>query len=461
MIASKRSLTALSFAVGAFTLALAPKATAATDTYTFRDKLQSAEGGANGNTLVPTFNNGALINGSYVDVQISASACANTPTVRGYSFPAFGGLKSLNIAPVVASESYTISMIVKFSPLRGGYTRLIDFSNSTLDDGIYVLNNGVSFYPVGTFAPNSFVDDQFSVMTITRNAATSEVALFIGLTPAGTYVDVDKRYVPSAGNLHFFMDNTTGSASVSESSPGVVTFLRVSDQPTTPLGLQASIDQACTAVACGNNVLEASEGCDDGNNVDGDGCSKTCKVENSKACNATAPGTTGAASCASGICDAVDTKCGYANGAGSTCDAANGKTVCRSGACGAVSGKCVPVGGCFVNDDCASKQCNTATFTCVGGPEDAGNSECCTSDATTSSSSSSSGSSGASSSGGSSGASSSSSSSSSGTLPASNQDGASTASCTCSAGPKATNWTALGLFALGLSLAIRRRVSKR
>jgi len=30
--------------------------------------------------------------------------------------------------------------------------------------------------------------------------------------------------------------------------------------------------------ACGNGILENSEECDDGNNRDGDGCSKDCKV---------------------------------------------------------------------------------------------------------------------------------------------------------------------------------------
>ncbi|MBU3904562.1 MAG: DUF4215 domain-containing protein [Nanoarchaeota archaeon] len=30
---------------------------------------------------------------------------------------------------------------------------------------------------------------------------------------------------------------------------------------------------------CGNNIKEIGERCDDGNNVDGDGCSSTCTVE--------------------------------------------------------------------------------------------------------------------------------------------------------------------------------------
>ncbi len=57
------------------------------------------------------------------------------------------------------------------------------------------------------------------------------------------------------------------------------------------------------AATCGNSVREANEGCDDGNTAAGDGCSATCLVENTRPCNASMPGLTGSASCASGICD--------------------------------------------------------------------------------------------------------------------------------------------------------------
>ncbi len=33
------------------------------------------------------------------------------------------------------------------------------------------------------------------------------------------------------------------------------------------------------AGVCGDGVLDAGEGCDDGNTVDGDGCSSKCRVE--------------------------------------------------------------------------------------------------------------------------------------------------------------------------------------
>ena len=219
---------------------------AAVDTYMFRDSLAPAEG--LGNTLVATYNNGAFVNGSFVDTTIDASVCPATPTVRGWSFPQYGGLQTPNNAPLVVGGSYTISMIVKFNPMRPGYSRLIDFSNSTLDTGIYELDGGLSLYPVGTFAPGSFVNNTYSFVTFTRDAATNVVSVFVGTTPAGTYTDTTSLYVPSAQNVIFMMDNTTGAAAISESSPGVITYLKLIDTPVTAAQIPALQAEACSTV---------------------------------------------------------------------------------------------------------------------------------------------------------------------------------------------------------------------
>jgi hypothetical protein len=236
----------LSMLVVAATLLFVPAAYAASDTYMFRDTLASVEG--SGNTLVATFNNGPFVNGTFTDTTIDANVCPGTPTVRGWSFPRYGGLRTPNNAPAVVGGSYTISMIVKFNPMGSGYARLIDFSNSTLDTGIYELNGGVSFYPVGEFASGSFVNNRFSFVTITRDAATKVVSLFIGTTPAGTYTDTGNLYVPLAQNVIFLMDNTTGSANISESAPGVITYIKLIDTPVTSAQISALQAEACNTV---------------------------------------------------------------------------------------------------------------------------------------------------------------------------------------------------------------------
>jgi hypothetical protein len=242
--------------IAAVTLLAGGTAHAAAGTYLFRDTLAPLEGA--GNTLVATYNNGTFVNGSFVNTTIDANVCPGTPTVRGWSFPQYGGLRTPNNTPAVVGGSYTISMIVKFNPMRSGYSRLIDFSNSTLDTGIYELDGGLSLYPVGTYAPGSFVNNRFSFVTFTRNAATNVVSVFVGTTPAGSYTDTGGLYVPSAQNVIFLMDNTTGSANISESSPGVITYLKLIDTPVTAADISALQDQACSTVVTPTFAISVS-----------------------------------------------------------------------------------------------------------------------------------------------------------------------------------------------------------
>ncbi|HEY2385613.1 MAG TPA: PQQ-dependent sugar dehydrogenase [Candidatus Binatia bacterium] len=68
---------------------------------------------------------------------------------------------------------------------------------------------------------------------------------------------------------------------------------------------------SCTPVVatCGNGVVEGAEGCDDGNTLDGDGCSASCRLETTAAICAGVPSVTGTAitsvRVASGLVDPV------------------------------------------------------------------------------------------------------------------------------------------------------------
>ncbi len=118
----------------------------------------------------------------------------------------------------------------------------------------------------------------------------------------------------------------------------------------------------CRALGCGNNRLEAGEGCDDGNNVGGDGCNTGCLLENGRACNTAAPGAVGDASCVSSVCDitggapGVCEMEGCGDGrleVGEGCD--DGNTVAGDG-CNAV---------CLVE---TGKPCNAAAPGAIGDP---------------------------------------------------------------------------------------------
>ncbi len=71
-----------------------------------------------------------------------------------------------------------------------------------------------------------------------------------------------------------------------------------------------------------------------------------------------------ALTCASGVCDEGDNRCGYANGTG-LCTGSDASTVCRSGACSS-DGTCRPAGGCNADADCTGgKWCNVSEHECT------------------------------------------------------------------------------------------------
>jgi len=75
---------------------------------------------------------------------------------------------------------------------------------------------------------------------------------------------------------------------------------------------EAGVPGTCaTRKQCGNSVLEAGEGCDDGNLKNDDGCDNLCLIDTGKSCNIDGAGAIFAASCASGVCNA-----GSSGGAG-------------------------------------------------------------------------------------------------------------------------------------------------
>ncbi len=165
---------------------------------------------------------------------------------------------------------------------------------------------------------------------------------------------------------------------------------------------------------CGSGALERDEGCDDGNTMDGDGCSAMCRIEsiedigdcrlgdclepitsctpgspNCPACNTMSPGETGDASCESGFCNAdgfcqdcgdgnVDTYegCDDMNNAGADgCSATCLIESCPAGQSCPVASDCAPGSpGCNVCNDgpdsatgdasCESDYCDPSTNTC-------------------------------------------------------------------------------------------------
>ena len=65
------------------------------------------------------------------------------------------------------------------------------------------------------------------------------------------------------------------------------------------------------STACGNSILESLEQCDDGNTIDGDGCSSTCQIEGRPPLADTTTNTNSNV-CGNGVCE-VPEQCDLGN----------------------------------------------------------------------------------------------------------------------------------------------------
>jgi uncharacterized protein (TIGR03382 family) len=149
---------------------------------------------------------------------------------------------------------------------------------------------------------------------------TFDVVVGQTLAPGLLRVIGDETFLPAQGTLTTVTTN------------GISTTLRTNDPDVTspPRSDQPPRENLTQVTICGNGAVEANEGCDDGNAMDGDGCNASCLIESIEdvgdcliddctpppadcvpgsadcpRCNDGDDGLTGDASCASGFCSNV------------------------------------------------------------------------------------------------------------------------------------------------------------
>lgn len=130
------------------------------------------------------------------------------------------GLKYLNTTGVIG-QTYTVQLYVKITNFNQYWTRLIDFSNGIDDNGIYFTNTGtpppatsrcLNFYPNGNFGVCPFFNDStYYFLTITRNAITKLVEIYVNDQLFTSYNDASNFYVSTAGKpIFLFRDDPIG-----------------------------------------------------------------------------------------------------------------------------------------------------------------------------------------------------------------------------------------------------------
>lgn len=191
-----------------------------TESFYFNSDLGSAGGTK---TLTETLScNAAPGSFGTVDINTSSGFCSNS---TAFCFNEGGGLVYPN--GDITGE-YSINLFFKFNSLSG-YSRIIDFSNSSADAGIYLYGNCLNFFPNGNVGACNFSANLFYLFTFVRNGTTNQITIYVNGTPFGTFSDAANRYRPASINtpLIFFRDDNVVRC---EDKPGCIKYLSVSPE---------------------------------------------------------------------------------------------------------------------------------------------------------------------------------------------------------------------------------------
>ncbi len=182
----------------------------------------SFNGTNSGPTLTETLSCGAATGAYGTDSIITSSGLCSVS--NAFCFGAGGGMVYPN-SNITGNDS--INLFFKFSTL-GGWSRIIDFSNSAADAGIYLLGNCLNFFPNGNVGPcPNFQPNTYYLYTFVRNGSTNIISVYVNGALFGTYNDAGNIYRPSTNSspIIFFRDD---NAVPCENKAGCVKYASVS-----------------------------------------------------------------------------------------------------------------------------------------------------------------------------------------------------------------------------------------
>lgn len=176
------------------------------------------------------------ISGAPELTNIGAGNAFATETIGGIerqvlTFPVGGGL-ALPTAGLVDPHSHSVAVVFRLSELSG-YRRILDFSNGTLDEGLYNLSGEVNLYGAGGFSLRPVFDGSYALLVYTNavdaGGMQSPVVYVNGLEAASREIEVPfEGFDLESGVLRLFADNTSGPAT-GEQSAGAVGCILVYD----------------------------------------------------------------------------------------------------------------------------------------------------------------------------------------------------------------------------------------
>ncbi len=168
------------------------------------------------------------LNGNFNDA-LGGAAIASQGGTIGASGYSFGPNQGLNVAGSGLTSTYSIETRFSFSNISG-FRKIVDFKDRSSDNGLYVLNGALNFFPITT-GPSAFVPNQLATVLLTRSAA-GDVKGYVNGALAIQFNDPDNLGVFSNNIIRLFQDDfPTGQ---SEASAGFVDFVKIYDSVILP-----------------------------------------------------------------------------------------------------------------------------------------------------------------------------------------------------------------------------------
>lgn len=164
----------------------------------------------------------------------------------------FSGRAGLALTPatgVVYPGTYSIELLFRFDQV-GGFRKVLDFKDGSVDDGLYVLDGCLSFFPE-TLRPTTAIKlNAYAHVVLTRDSAERVVGYVDGVEQFA-FDDTAGRAVIASDTLRFFVDDAETRR---EYSDGAVTGIRLYDRALT--------GNEVAALACSVRAVPLStEGC--------------------------------------------------------------------------------------------------------------------------------------------------------------------------------------------------------
>ncbi len=144
----------------------------------------------------------------------------------------FAGGRGLALAPTtraIRSSGYSIEILFRFD-LLAGYRKVIDFKNGSSDDGLYLLDGCLNFFPKEQVALTRIGSDSYVQIVLTRDAADRVVGYVDGVRQFAFNDRGGLAKVGGSDSLRFFVDDVTTTG---EWSSGAVSQIRLFDQALT------------------------------------------------------------------------------------------------------------------------------------------------------------------------------------------------------------------------------------